>query len=288
MAQMADPDPSRPARSRGAALVALVFVLGAGVALPAPVRAQDTVTLVARVGGRAIAEADERRPLRLEPDRPLPLELTLTNRGSAPVQVRTVRLVGKVIGLKFFGYETTVSIGVPAGATVTREFALELGGLAGQATGLIPSSISVLDEDREELGSQRLVVDVRGSLRSVYGLFGVAVAVLTAVNLGGAFIALARHRLPTDRWRRALRFLPGGIGLGLTAVFLLSALRVFAPQANRWVPILLLTSAVAFGLGYLTPTPERDPEAGSAERAGRSSTTPDDGRTTRRSPTQSR
>lgn len=106
----------------------------------------------------------------------------------------------------------------------------------------------------------------------MYGVFGVATAVLTAASLTGAFLALARHRLPANRWRRAQRFLPGGIGLGLTFVFIFSVLRLLAPEASRWVPILLLLSAALFAIGYFTPTP--DPDRGPRSSAGLSDDPP--------------
>lgn len=263
-------------------LLAFAVALVSLAALPVPAGASDHVTLVAGVSGQDMAAADENDPLTLQPGRPLPIELAITNRGTAPIQVRTVRLAGKVIGLTFFGYETTVSISVPPSATVTRQFSLDLAGLAGQAVGLLPASISLLDPDRNELASETLIVDVRGSLRSVYGFFGVAIVVLTGVSLAGAFLALARHRLPANRWRRAQRFLPGGIGLGLAFVFVFSVLRVFAPQASRWVPILLVLSAGLFAVGYFTPTPE--PVGVQPRLSGPESDAlpPDDGRTTRR------
>jgi hypothetical protein len=79
---------------------------------------------------------------------------------------------------------------------------------------------------------------------------------LTALGLGTALVAMARHQLPENRWRRAVRFATPGVGLGLLVVFTLSALRVFVPEPGRWIPILLISSSAFFVLGYLTPTPD--------------------------------
>jgi len=108
------------------------------------------------------------------------------------------------------------------------------------------------------VGSVPLVVDVSGSLLSVYGLFGLAVAFLTILSFLGALVGMARHRLPANRWRRALRFLTPGLGLGLVINFTLSATRVFVPRFGRWVSIVLVSAAVLFILGYLTPAPDSD------------------------------
>jgi hypothetical protein len=183
--------------------------------------------------------------------------LTVRNDTAASVEIATVRLAGQVMGLTFYAYDTSVSFKVAPGAVATYRFALRLIGLEGQATGLIGSSISVLDAGQHPLASENLVVDVRGSLASVYGLFGLAVLVLTLLAFLGVLFGLARHRLPVNRFRRSLRFLVPGVGLGLFLGFTLSATRVFVPQPGRWVPLVIGSAAVLFGLGYLTPSPEQ-------------------------------
>lgn len=240
----------------GTLLGALVVWTPGAPAAHAADRAQLTVT----IDGRAVSSATEQRPIRLDPRRPATLRVRVTNAGGAPLEVATVRLHGQVMALSFFTYDTSVGVTVAPGATEERTFVVDLVGLGGQATGLIQGSASVLDPDRRTLASEPVVVDVRGSLRSVYGLFGLAVAVLTALSLAGALIALGSHRLPDNRWRRGLRFLTPGLGCGLVVVFTLSALRVFVPRPGRWIPILLVSGALLFVAGYLTPSPDDDDE----------------------------
>jgi hypothetical protein len=226
--------------------------------------ADGPVRLVARIDGRPIADATEQHPVALRPDDPVTLSLRLTNDGADDLTVHAVRLEGRVMGLTFFAYDTRVELVLEAGSTTTSRFQLDLVGLDGQATGLVPARVAVLDADRHELASQASVVDVRGSLRSVYGAFGLAVAVFTGLSLAGALVALARHRLSPNRWRRGIRFLWAGVGVGLLIVFTLSALRVFVPQPGRWVPIVAVSTGLLFVLGYLTPSPE-EPEDREAE-----------------------
>lgn len=198
----------------------------------------------------------ETRPIRLSPHRSSTLSIDLVNPGPAEVTVKIVRLEGRVAGLTFFAYDTNVGLTVPSGSTGSRRFELDLGGLDGQATGLIPGKVKLLDPDRREVASVAGVIDVRGSLWSVYGLFGLGVAIVTTVAFAGCLIGLARHLLPVNRWRRALRFLTPGLGLGLVVNFTLSATRVFVPAVGRWLTIMVLSGLVFFGAGYLTPTPD--------------------------------
>lgn len=247
-------------RCRLAKGLAAIGLLVAGAGATAPARAADTVRIVATIDGRSVGDSTEQRPIRLGPKRAAILRLAVTNIGAVPAEVRTVRLRGEVMALTFFAYDTSVDFVVASGATETRTFEIDLVGLDGQATGLIQGTVSVLDANRHTLASERVLVDVRGSLRSVYGLFGLALVALTVLSLGGALIALATHRLPDNRWRRGLRFLTPGIGTGLAIVFALSAMRVFVPRPGRWVPILLVSAGLFFGLGYLTPSPDGEDE----------------------------
>jgi hypothetical protein len=195
-------------------------------------------------------------PSRLYTDRRTLLELSIVNGGDRDVEVNTIVLRGGTIGLTFFKYETSVSIIVPARSTVMRQFSLDLSGLRGQAVGLFNSDVQLLDARRDKVSSRRTAVDVRGSWRSVYSLFGLALVAATVAAFVRAVLDLARHRLSPNRWRRAVRFLVPGLGLGLSLVFTLSAMRVFLPSPMAWVPIVLITSLAGFALGYFTPAPE--------------------------------
>jgi hypothetical protein len=181
--------------------------------------------------------------------------MAVTNRGAAPATVRGVRLEGRALGLAFFAYDVSVGIEVAPGATEWRQVDLNIAGLKGQATGLLGASLELLGPQRQRLNTQSFVVDVRGSMRSVYGSFGLAVAAVTGLLFLGALYALASNRLPTNRLSRGLRFLTPGLGFGLVMVFTLSSARVFVPRPGRWAPIVIVSAAAFLALGYLTPTP---------------------------------
>jgi len=239
-------------RFLGAGAVALVTLLS----LTPPAGAKLGLRVRASIDGRSLSSSSSAHPIRLHPDRPTILELTVTNDGDGPEIVQTVRLEGRVIGLTFYAYDTAVGLSVAPGTTEERRYSLDLSGLKGQATGLIPSHLKLLDQARHELASQSTLVDVRGSWHSVYGWFGFGIAVITGVLLLSALLALARHRLSPNRFARGLQFLAPGVGLGLTLVFGLSVARVFAPRAGTWVTILLICAAAFFLGGFLTPAPE--------------------------------
>jgi hypothetical protein len=111
---------------------------------------------------------------------------------------------------------------------------------------------------------------------SVYGVFGLAVFGLTVLAWAGALFALARRRLPANRWQRAMRFLPAGVGTGLVAVISLSVLRVMAPSPAAEIPFILGAAAGAFVLGYLTPHPATDDFAPFESPTDRSADAPAD------------
>lgn len=253
----------RPARRVAAGLGAL-GALWATLAVPAQASATPTpdgagsvaVAIAASVNGHAVAGSSAGHPVELSADVPATLRLRITNFTSRAVTVDTVQLAGRAAGLTFFEYDTSVDLPVPARSATSLGFTLDLGGLGGQATGLFPGAVRLLGDHRKVLASEAMVADVRGSLLSVYGFFGIALAVLTALALLAALLALARHRLSPNRWLRATRMLTPGIGLGLVSVFTLSATRVMVPTNGSGLVSVAVFAAVFFVLGYLTPTPE--------------------------------
>ncbi|HXW32551.1 MAG TPA: hypothetical protein VEJ21_05600 [Acidimicrobiales bacterium] len=242
--------------SAGVMAVSAAVLCGyAGAAFGSAPAGTGRVVLAASIDGHALSRTGESRPLRLEPDRPATVTLAVTDNGTRPVTVSTVVLDGKVIGLTFFSYETSVALLVPAHSRDTLSYSLDLSALTGQATGLVPASLTLLGPSRNVLAGQTTTVDVRGSLISVYGLFGLAALVLTVLAVLGVLAAAAWHRLPANRLLRALRFVPAGVGVGLVLVFALSAFRVWAPSNGHSLVLVLVCLAVAFGVGFLSPTP---------------------------------
>jgi hypothetical protein len=233
----------------GVALGICAVLLGSSPAVAAG--SGEALKIAVTIDGHDIGD----NTVAVDPGEPVELAVTAINNGSSSIRVRSVRLSGVALALTFFSYDIMVPFDVPAGGRATRTLELDLADLNGQAIGLLPASVELLDSQRETLGSASTVTDVRGSIWSVYGVFGIAMLVLTVLAWAGALLALARHRLSPNRWRRALRFLPAGVGTGLVAVVTLSVLRLVPPEPAVEIPVVLGAAAIALLLGYLTPHP---------------------------------
>lgn len=229
----------------------------------------DTPTLEwdATINGRPLGQIDANEPLRLEPEEGALLDLTLSNHSAQEVNVRSVRLDGQVMGLTMYNFTTRIDLELAPGSETTRTFELDLIDLSGQATGLIPSRLQLLDDERNVLQEASFPADIRGSMTSVYGVFGMAMLGITLVLLAGLLLDIRSTRMPRNRWRRALRFVPVGIGVGLVLTFSLSALRQLTPSATSWTTVVLLCAAGAFALGYLLPVGVPDEQEGLADQA---------------------
>ena len=218
---------------------------------PAASAQGGSVALEATVDGKPVGATT----LVLDPAQTPRISVTVRNNTNTVQRIRTVRLKGTALALTFFAYDTTVPFDVPAKGTITRGFQLDLADLGSQAIGLLPTTVQVISPDRDVVAEVETTGDVRGSLWSVYGVFGLAVLVLTILSWLGAIIALARRRLPANRWQRAMRFLPAGVGTGLVAVISLSVLRFIPPSPTAEVPFIVGAAGAALILGYLTPHP---------------------------------
>lgn len=240
--------------------VALSVLLVAGWVFPASAAPRGLVWS-ATIDGRDVASATANAPLELGASDQARVEIDLDNRGTSEQRVRSVRIEGRVMGMAFFTYTTRLDIVLSPGQRTQRRFDIDISDLTSQATGLLPTSMILIGPDRKAVDERSLAVDVRGSLASVYGVFGLIMAGISAVVLAGLLAAIWRRQLPRNRWRRGLRFLPGGLGIGLVLTFTLSALGLLVPSAIWWLPLLLICGSAAFSIGYLLPQGLDDPAA---------------------------
>ena len=242
----------------GLALVFAWCALGVAALFPAgPAGAadRDGITFSASLDGRTTGSLDAGHPLRISPNAAVSIAIKVHNGGSAPVFVRSVRLQSRVAGVLLFASSTRIDLNLPGGATATRTLDADLGDVRSQATGLLPAEVALLGPQRSQLASEALTVDVRGSLLSVYGLFGIAIALITIGLLISGMLRLVTGRQPANRWRRAIPFAVIGVGVGLTLTFSLSALRIFAATPSLWILLIVIGGLAGFAFGFTTPNP---------------------------------
>lgn len=255
-----------------ASLILAAGVLLAVVATPAAGQAGATIAFNASIDGRAVDGSSVNDPIPLRAEDQITIVVAIENREETDLVVRGIRLDGQVLALTFFSYEARLDAVIPAGATETREFPVDLIDLGGQADGLIPSRLALLDADRQVLGSVAFPTDVRGSLLSVYGLFSLVVAAITVVLLTSAVIRLGTRRLSTNPWRCGARFGIPGLGVGLSAAFVLSSLRVTNPAPDTCARFVVIGGAALFIAGYLA-RPRPGPTSGPPRQVTPGSTT---------------
>jgi hypothetical protein len=246
-------------RASRIAVLLMILSAAAAVASSGAIALADGpvgVRVTAGIDGQDAGTATAARPLRLDPTTPTHVRVAIDNATSNAIRVHEVRVSGRVAGLTFFTFDTEAELPVAPHTTGSLTYDLDLSGLADQATGLIPGSVAALDDHGRVLGSVSTVTDVRGSIVSVYGLFGLALVILTSLSILDAAAAIARHRMPGNRWRRGMRLLPCGLGIGLILVFSLSAVRIWVPTGGRWLIAAAVFATVFFLLGYISPTPE--------------------------------
>lgn len=240
-------------RNRVLAAVAVALLSSPFAAQVAAAQGSDQLAVTASVAGRDLASVDANDPLQLQAGEDAVLDLSVRNNGSAEVRIRSVRLDGRVVGLTFFTFSTRVDLVVPPGEVGQRRYAIDLGDLGDQATGLIPARLALLDQERDVLTAQEFPVDVRGSMTSVYGVFALGIAAASALLLLGLVVRLFAGLLPRNRWSRAVRFAWPGAGLGLTLAFTASALRIAVPSPRVALGTVLVGMAIGFVAGYLSP-----------------------------------
>src|SRR5690348_2910235 len=237
-----------------ALVIALLF--GFMVVPSAAADNRGVVVTSATVGGQDVASTNWGEPLRLVPGEFIDVELRVANYGDHAVHLRRADLSGRVLGLVFFSYLVPLDVTVVPGATETVRYRLELIGIDDQAIGLMRGDVAVVGDNGDRIAWLPMISDVRGSLLSVYGLFGIALLILTVLASIDAGLAIRRHRLSASRWLRGLRLLTPGVGVGLVLLFTATVLRIWVPRTPVWLVIAAGTAAAFFAIGYFTPTPD--------------------------------
>jgi hypothetical protein len=231
----------------------------------APAAGADVIEIEGRLGGQSLDDSGPGDPARIDPDNPSMLALELTNTGAEAVQVGHVRLIGKMLGITFMGYDVSTSFSIDPGETRSVEFPVDLFDLDGQGHGFLRTEVVVYTPDRDQVGSIGLAIDVRGRPLSTMGLFAM---LLLAITIGTALwnsYGITRRKLPVNGFLRGLRFAVTGLSFGLLLAVGFSVLRIFPLPPSGWVPLVLVSTIAAIAVAYLLPRPELDIRGGRDE-----------------------
>ncbi|WP_436501724.1 hypothetical protein [Actinokineospora sp. HUAS TT18] len=229
----------------------LPISLGAPAAPAAQADGQQAVLVDAEIGGKSIRG----RVVDLDPERRVRISLHVKNDSVQSLDVSRIRISGSVLGMTFYSYDVDFAFTVSPGESASRTMEIDIRDLVDQAVGLMYARVELLTDDRNALGEVETVVDVHGSPWSILGIFAIALLVLTTLLWVNVLLTLAGNRLPSNRFRRALRFVPAGFGTGLVAVVSLAMLRIAAPVGVVEVPLAIGCCLVVFVAGFLTPSP---------------------------------
>jgi len=239
-------------------LVVVVGLITLVLWSPAASAASGSLHIAITVSGQPAASSSDAHPAELYPNHPTQVGVTVINTGTSTVNVSTVRFEGRVLSLPLFSYDSAVNLSVAPHAAQSLTFPINMNGIGGLATGLIIATVTLIGPDGYSVASQTVVTKVHGSLISIYGLFALAVLALTISSLVLALIMLVRHRLPQNRWLRAIRFFVPGFGIGLVLTFTMAASGLFAPDPGHWLALLVVPSAAGLAAGFLTPAPDEE------------------------------
>jgi hypothetical protein len=240
---------SRWPRLLAAVALAAFFVFAA----PARAAEEPPVDWKVDINGRDVGSIGGDDPLRLDPDEPVTVQMTMTNNTDAPLQVRALRLAGSVLRFPFFSYLVGLGTPLEQGQTVERELRLDLADLQGQVNGLIPARLSLIGADRQTLAEESVPVDVRGSVWSASGIYALLAVAVAATLLFRLWLMLMRGTMPANRWIRGVEFAAPGFFLGITVTIGFSQARLVTPDPIAALPTVLLFTAGGFLLGYLLP-----------------------------------
>jgi hypothetical protein len=247
---------------RRLAAAGVLSLVGVPVALatagPAAAQQTDPVTFVAILDDQDLSLSSTGDPIVLDPDEESILTLTMRNTTNGPVTVRNVQLSAGAFGVTLLAYNVTINADIAAQDETRVEVPVDFVELGEQASGLLPASMRLLDENRDLLGKQNFTLDVQGSATSLTTIFTLVVAIATIAALVVIWIAIARRRLPHSRWRRGLRFALVGAGAGVSATLVLAELLLVTPAGKVWIPLLVVPAGAAFLLGWFSPGPLAD------------------------------
>ncbi len=234
----------------GAATLLRPQTAGAAEAAPAPAA---LVIVDARIGARPLSSGTRSNPIAIDPHVRETLSMTVRNIGDSPGQVRFLRLSGSLLSVHFVHYEASVNVDVPPGETRTISVPGDFFDVDGVARGYVNASMQLVDQQRAPLATQRFVADVRGKVVSSVGFLFLEALAFALISIVDIIIGLYRRKLPRNRFVRAVLFALATSSTVVTIVIGAAMFRVALFATTTWVPAVLISAAIGFVLGYLSP-----------------------------------
>lgn len=212
------------------------------------------VRFEALAGSTPLVESSPSDPIKLDPGEPLEMTLLLANVTSIPIDVASIELEGRLLGLQFVSSRTGVDETILPGEERLIRFPIDLHGIESQAHGLLRGRVVVSGPDGSVLQSQPAVLDVAGSPAAVTSLLALAFFAVGSVGLTVAVLRFVAGTLPEERRLRGLQFLPAGVSFGLGFSAVSSIARVWPLPATLWLLITAVIGFVFYAAGvYLPP-----------------------------------
>ncbi len=213
----------------------------------------------ALAGTIPLVESSAADPIPLNDGEELDVTLNVTNVTSVPVDIASVELEGRLLGLPVVSSRTGIDETVLPGEERLIRFPVDLHGIDAQAHGLLRGRLVVSGPDGRVLDSQPAILDVHGSPVAVTSALVLALFAVGGIGLAAAVVRLAAGTLPDERRLRGLQFAPAGIafGLGLSAVS--SVARLWPLPAPVWLFMTTLIGLGFYAVGVYLPPFSRYP-----------------------------
>lgn len=233
----------------------LLMLTGCGAA------AGDDLAIEVSLDSQPLSESSRSNPIMLERGDTADLQLALTNNGEETVTVEHILLEGEVVDMAFLSYDTAVQESIDPGTSRELAVPVDFFDLGGQANGLLAGQVNVFDAERNSLGAQEAIFDVRGGVWSTLTSFNLLLAFGFVASLLWNLRTMSRRNLPRNRFARGLRFSYTGLAGGLAISVAFSLLRLWPLGTATWLTVTIIGGLVGFGAGYLAPGPvDEDPD----------------------------
>ena len=229
------------------------------------------LSITGTIDGHDIHKGGSDNPIKLDPKKLIPVDITIRNLGDQPESIRYVRLEGKALGLTFLTYDLGVKAVLQPKDRTNVQTKLDFFDLESQATGYLGTSVRVYDSDGFLIA--RTVRRRRAREAELHvGSFAVIVFGTGDLQRRGDHREHDPSSAAANRFIRGAQFAMAGSTIGITLSFGVSILRIGFADVDEWVRIVLTPTGIAFAL--VTSRQVRCSAASATTRPRKRSTSP--------------